>query len=113
MKTPTKKHGTAMYRRGCRCDTCVTTMREYRRQFKPLSDAADLRLSVEPLVERLAQADRLSELDPHRISQWRRNGWMVSVYWADKWAIKLGFHPFEVWGWDFYKGAMDADSCIS
>lgn len=88
-------------------------MREIRLRYKPLSDAASLRLPVEPLLERLRMSGRLEELEVSRIGQWRRNGNMMSVYWADKWAIRLGFHPFEIWGWDFYQGAMDADSCLS
>lgn len=110
MPTPTKKHGTAMYRRGCRCDICVITMREYRYKFKPLTDATKLRLPVQPLVERLTAEGRMKELDPHRLYQWEKMGNQISVYWADKWAVKLGFHPFEIWGWDFYEGAVDADS---
>lgn len=109
----TKKHGTARYRQGCRCDICVETMRAYRRQFKPLSDASKLMLSVEPLLERLYLAGRLSEVDNHCLYRWRKNGNMMNIYWADRWAIRYGFHPFEIWGWDFYKGAINADSCES
>jgi hypothetical protein len=29
---------------------------------------------------------------------------------ADRWAIRLGFHPLTVWGWDWVTAGLNADT---
>lgn len=103
------KHGVSAYNKhGCRCDICKEAKHEQRFQYKP--KASKLKLDYEPLLRKLEAANQLHLIDPHRIYQWRDAGG-INVYWADKWAIKFGWHPAEVWGMAFYEGCFDGSAC--
>lgn len=105
------KHGVNGYNKhACRCDICKTAKSEQRFQKKPR--ASKLKLDYEPLLRKLEASDQLHLIDLHRIYQWREAGG-INVYWADKWAIKFGWHPAEVWGMAFYEGCFNEDNCLS
>jgi hypothetical protein len=94
-------HGVNAYRvHKCRCETCTIAHRESRRRYRPLSDSVNVRLDPAPLIERLTRDGRLEAVENSVISRWRKDG--IGIYSADKWCIRLGYHPIEVWGQDFY-----------
>jgi hypothetical protein len=61
-----------------------------------------VRLDANCLVDRLQSDGRTGAVANSLLSKWRKSG--MDVYNADRWAVKLGYHPFEIWGSDFYEG---------
>lgn len=53
-------------------------------------------------VDRLIADGRDGGLEPTTLWRWKNNG--MDVWVADRWACKLGYHPIEIWGQDFYVG---------
>lgn len=100
------KHGAGAYRnRGCRCDVCKEANRISKLKYRPKSDSLKIRLDATPLIDRLIRDERLAAVDNSRLSTWRRDG--LDLYAADRWCIRLGYHPIEVWGQAFYLGATE------
>jgi hypothetical protein len=96
------EHGISMYRyRNCRCDICKEAAAQQRMRFRPKTDNKKIRLDGEPLVSRIIKDDRQANINTNLISKWRRFG--IDIYNADEWCIKLGYHPTEIWGNDFYQ----------
>ena len=95
-------HGRSTYLKyQCRCTVCVEDAREYRvNRKKPV-----LMLDGEPLIDRLTRDGRITSIKTSATHKWRTRG--MSVYLADRWAIKLGYHPVEIWGNDFYRGCNE------
>jgi hypothetical protein len=94
-------HGLHAYRvYKCRCEICTVASREARKRYRPLSDSVKVRLDGQPLIDRLTRDGRLSAVENSKISGWRKDG--IGIYSADKWCIRLGYHPIEIWGQDFY-----------
>jgi hypothetical protein len=102
-------HGLNAYRvYKCRCEICITANTESKRKYRPLSDAVKVRLDAQPLISRLTRDGRLAAVENSKISSWRKDG--IGIYSADKWCIRLGYHPIEIWGQDFYVSiAPDVD----
>lgn len=99
-------HGASAYRnRGCRCDVCKEANRLQKLKYRPKSDSVNVRLDATPLIEKLTREGRLEAVENSRISQWRKAG--IDLYAADRWCIRLGYHPIEVWGQAFYLGATE------
>lgn len=91
-----------MYRyRQCRCDTCKQAASEQRKHFRPKSDNKRIRLDGEVFVARLVRDNRHGAVNTNLISKWTRFG--LDIYNADEWCVKLGYHPTEIWGNDFYQ----------
>ena len=104
---PPAEHGRAMYRRmGCRCDICKAANAAKKKQYTKLKPPKVI-LDGEPLIEIIVKAGRLRDFDHRQIDRWRDTG--VNVYTADFWCTKLGYHPTEVFGSDFYRGCFDED----
>jgi hypothetical protein len=100
------KHGVHAYRtHKCRCEVCRLAARAQRQKYRPKSDSLKLRLDAEPFISRLTRDGRLEAVDNGRLSQWRRGG--IDLYVADRWCIRLGYHPTEIWGQEFYAGATE------
>lgn len=100
------KHGASAYRnRGCRCDVCKEATRLAKIKYRPKSDAVKVRLDATPLIDKITRDGRLEAVENSRISQWRKAG--IDLYAADRWCIRLGYHPIEVWGQAFYRGATE------
>lgn len=94
-------HGLHAYRvHKCRCEICKKANTDARRKYRPLSDAVSLRLNAEPLITRLTRDGRLAAVENSIIFRWRKDG--IGIYSADEWCVRLGYHPFEVFGQDFY-----------
>lgn len=99
------EHGISMYRyRQCRCDICKASAAKQRKRFRPTANKS-IRLDGEPFVERLIKDNRHGAINTNLISKWRRLG--LDIYNADEWCVKLGYHPTEIWGQDFYQDCCD------
>lgn len=99
------KHGRSTYLKyKCRCDICVTDAKEYRERYRRNNINAGLRVDATPLLDRLWRDGRYSAIEASIKSRMRDEG--IELYNADKWAIRLGYHPIEIWGQDFYRGAF-------
>lgn len=101
------KHNLTGYRKGCRCDICKSCRSEYKKSLRPKQSS--LKLDPAPLLAKLEASDQLHLLDKHSIYSWQKRGG-INVYYADKWALKFGWHPAEVWGMAFYEGCFDGDN---
>ena len=73
-----------------------------------------VRVSYAPLYEWAKQELRLPEpsqreigrlfgVDPHAARRWATNG--IPLWAADRLACKMGLHPTEIWGNEFYLDA--------
>lgn len=92
-------HGRSTYlKHKCRCAICVEDARVYRATYRKTV----IRLDGNQLVRRLQLDGRGGAVASNVLAKWRKNG--MDVYHADRWAVKLGYHPFEIWGSDFYEG---------
>lgn len=101
MRKGTWKHGITGYQNyKCRCDICAGAAKAIRARYRPVTDNVDLRLPGEPLIERLDRDERW--YDRNVGARLLRNG--LTVYAADRWAIRFGYHPYEIWGEAFYEG---------
>lgn len=97
-----RKHGRSTYLKyKCRCDICCTEARAYRKRFREANINAGLRVDATPLLDRLLQDERHGAVPARTKSRWRAEG--IELYNADTWAIRLGYHPIEIWGQDFYR----------
>lgn len=95
-------HGRSTYLKyKCRCTICVEDAREYRRNIRPTV----LMLDGEPLIDRLTRDGRITSIKTSATHKWKTRG--LSVYLADRWAVKLGYHPYEIWGNEFYRGCNE------
>lgn len=107
MPNHTKKniteHGNSMYRyRGCRCDICRAGAEAERKKYRKSRAVPRIRLDATPLINRLSP-DEIQRFVGHRtVNQWLQNG--IELFAADRWCIKLGYHPSQIWGSDFYTG---------
>ena len=105
------KHGRSAYlKQGCRCEVCKQANSVYRKQMRDeealirASGIKPPRLSAEPLIQRLLREGVDEREYRNNFTRWRENG--MTVYMADYWAIKHGWHPAEIWGMDFYAGIL-------
>lgn len=99
-------HGRSSYLKyKCRCDICCQSAKQYKRERRiKLGCDIKVRLDATPFINRLITDGQLSIIPRGALRGWQANG--MSVYTADKWCIKLGYHPFSVFGQAFYEGAM-------
>lgn len=103
------QHGVNAYRnKKCRCEECREAHRLAQLKYRPKSDSKKIRLDATPLLKRLERDGRLEAVENSRISVWRKSG--IDLYAADRWCIRLGYHPIEVWGQEFYLGASEGAS---
>ena len=109
--TPT--HG--RYVGGCRCEGCTAANRDYMRWYKknrhmikkttPDSQLAPGKLSIRPLlaaihhVDDAVTAERIG-VTRTTIFRWKREG--LTLRSADQAACKLGYHPYLIWGNDYW-----------
>lgn len=105
------EHGISMYRyRQCRCDICKQAASAQRKAFRPKPknhDSKNIRLDGERLVARLMKDERHTAIGSHLISKWTNQG--IDIYNADAWCMKLGYHPIEIWGQDFYQDCTEEE----
>lgn len=104
-----RKHGRSTYLKyKCRCDICCQDAREYRKRFRESNINAGLRVDATPLLDKLLRDERYEAVPAKTKSRWRAEG--IELYNADKWAIRLGYHPIEIWGQDFYRSCFDKET---
>lgn len=60
-----------------------------------------IRLDAEPLINKLHKDGRVGAVSAARMRDWRKGG--IDLFIADKWCVRLGYHPYEIWGQDFYQ----------
>lgn len=98
-----RKHNRNTYLKyGCRCGHCVADNARYKRERK-IANGGDkpIRLDATILLNRLERDGMLSHI-PHKMRyRWLKNG--VSVYRVDEVCVKLGYHPINIYGQDFYQ----------
>ncbi len=89
----------------CRCDICVAAYvrakaaENYKNRRTPINHVL---ISAEPLVRMFVDI-RLSGGNMNKkIQRWRQEG--ISVYEADEVCMKMGYHPFEVFGPAYFEG---------
>jgi len=93
------KHGRSAYLKyKCRCDVCVEANKTYRLLY----GRSEFSLDPEVFIKRLADDNRITGLGSHNVAKWRKFG--LDVFAGDRWAVKLGYHPYEIWGDAFYQG---------
>lgn len=93
------QHGRSTYmKHKCRCEICVKEAQIYRAKYKTPA----IKLNGGPFIDRLVLDGQIINLDKRVVANWRKYG--MSIYNADRWAIALGYHPAEIWGFDFYEG---------
>jgi hypothetical protein len=96
-----------MYRRmGCRCDVCKAANAVKKKKYKKLAPPKVM-LDGAALIEIIERAGRLREFDNKQLDRWKTVG--VNVYTADIMCLRLGYHPTEVFGSDFYRGCFDEE----
>jgi hypothetical protein len=102
------KHGLSRFKHyKCRCDVCVEANRVYVIQRKEKQDTKKRagKIPAEPLIALLySQIDTHSSLG-RKVRRWRHEG--VDIYTADKLCCEMGYHPYEVFGDLWWKGALD------
>ena len=101
MSKPRLHNRNTYLRHKCRCEACCADALAYKRKY----NASNIKLDCEPLVNKLAKDGRLHAVSRDTIKGWRNNG--MNVFVADRWAVKLGYHPYEIWGNDFYRGCNE------
>lgn len=105
------EHGISMYRyRHCRCDICKQAASAQRKQYRPVKpkqDNKNIRLDGEVFVARLIRDERHGAINTNLISKWSRFG--IDIYAADRWCVKMGYHPTEIWGQDFYQDCTEEE----
>lgn len=105
MRKGTWNHGITGYQKyACRCETCVDAAKQVRARHRPYSDNSKLRLSGQTFIDRLVKDERY--YDRNMALRIIKEG--LSVYAADRWAVKYGYHPYEIWGDAFYEGTEAA-----
>jgi hypothetical protein len=66
----------------------------------PKTDSVNIRINAQPLIAVLYDRGLLGDISSPTVRKWRETG--IDIYWADKWAVKLGMHPIEIFGMQFY-----------
>lgn len=97
------KHNRNTYlKHGCRCQECCSDAAAYKRRRRiEKGGDSDVRLPAWPLIAFVRKMS--DERIQHAVVQsWIKNG--VSPYTVDKWCMRFGAHPAEIYGMDFYRG---------
>lgn len=100
------------YVTGCRCADCTRANTVYNRDYKMRKrkglvnttkpvECLPGNLSIQPLLEMYPDVDdktlaTICGVNREAVSRWRRRGLSLAV--ADRVAIGLGKHPYELWG---------------
>lgn len=103
MRKGTWKHGIYGYQKyACRCQICTEAIRISREKYRPpKSDNQRIRLSGKIFVDRLERDGRLLAVPTSKVFRWLK--YDMDIYAADRHAVKLGYHPYEIWGDAFYQ----------
>lgn len=87
----------------CRCDICTQDAKKYRREYKLRNGGdTDIRIDPTPLITRMVADGTIKHISHQTWRDWLSKG--MSVYLADEWCTKFGYHPATVFGNAFYEG---------
>lgn len=95
-------HGIGRYRKhGCRCEVCSAAYAEYRRSLRKHQDTPPL-IDPEPLIKFIIElGEPMTATKTRLMESWRKNG--IDIYRVDKLCVARGFHPFEVYGDEWWR----------
>lgn len=63
-------------------------------------------IDAAPLISIISSLEtRLSTTNRRLVAKWSKNG--ISIYDADVYCIKLGYHPYEIFGEEYFSGLED------
>jgi hypothetical protein len=102
------KHGLGRYKKQkCRCDICMEANRLYCEQRRERNHAARTRNKIDatPLIDLLYKDVETHSSLGRKLRRWRYQG--VDIYTADKLCCEMGYHPYEVFGDAWWKGAFE------
>ena len=106
--TSTIKHNrNSFLKHYCRCDISREDSRRYKREYNIRHGRTRRVLDGNVLVDRLIRDGRQNAVPSDKLHKWRTRG--IEVFSADRWAIRLGYHPLEIWGQEFYVGVSEMD----
>lgn len=116
---PALRHGTeTMYGRGCRCEDCSEAARRRlrerrqgirRRGLPARYDARALLRFFDPEATDITIGEALG-VGRRLIGEWRQEqDHLLNDYRADDLATRIGAHPCEVWGDDWWRLAPDEE----
>ena len=100
-----KVHGrTGYYQHGCRCDVCCEAAERNRAKNRANRAASRaIRLDPEPMIAFMRDKYDQRGLPRDRMfERWRRTG--LSIWECDRYCVKYGIHPLELYPYEFYKG---------
>jgi hypothetical protein len=99
-------HNYNRYRKhGCRCDTCRASNAQRRNHYRPKSDSVKIRFDAAPLLQKIEEAGDQLNVGRKQLATWREEG--IDLYAADRWCIRLGYHPTQIFGHAFHQGCFD------
>ena len=99
------EYGMYTYRK-CRCDECRSIAAKVRMKyrgedFEQQTEDVMFRLPAAPLMAYIERTGQEEAVSRHVVRRWLIGG--IDIYKADEWAIRLGTHPFLLWGAEFYQ----------
>ena len=105
------KHGIYAYkRRGCRCEVCLEAHRQSRIKERLKNRRTPIKhhlIDATPLIE-LCESNSIGDFNfRSSIEKWKKHG--ISIYDADTYCMKLGFHPIEIFGAAYFEGLIDEE----
>ena len=89
----------------CRCDICIAAHKRHRAEQNYKNGRTPIThvlISGEPLANIFRERQLAGGSMSKHIMKWEDVG--ITVYEADKWCMKLGYHPFEVFGAEYFQG---------
>jgi hypothetical protein len=100
-------HGLRGYKvHKCRCEVCIGGFMAYKAKRSLKNHKAAIKhyiIDGTPLVELYKKTySRLDTPQRSLVKKWSTIG--ISVYDADKYSIKLGYHPYEIFGETYFEG---------
>lgn len=93
------QHGRSAYlKKICDCNICLSANTAYKTDWARKRRVK--RLNGEPIVRLLSNTNEI-KTNSYTLEYLSKNG--VDVYTADRYCIALGYHPAQLYGFQFYK----------
>lgn len=101
------------YRRGCRCEQCQVARREYRAKYQTIRSKGAL-LSTEEICQFVGEMENeivaeLLKINKTTVRKWRAKPTKINRFTADEYALRLGVHPSQIWGNQWYQIPFNND----
>ena len=103
-------HGRSTYMKdNCRCEICVAAAKLYRDEYRRAKDpGVYMYMDPQPFIDRLTRDGMIDRVSRGTRRAWAKNG--ISIYRADYWCIKYGYHPAQIFGNAFYEGCFPEEA---